>query len=179
MSESFPQAMVLEANNFAVSLAFGILPVLTGKNEHLFCDLSEETRTWLSLSAETKCVKLVLSSLDSDVFASVYAMGRTATLIGRLKAGDSNPLLSSRVDVITQVYLNPEQKIFPTPTKWDKSIAGGTQVFASLQLSYYPSNNQKPSPVLVELSPLHINVMGIKEGTFIKVLSQKFLRPLL
>lgn len=187
MSENLPQSAVLAATEMGFDMSKGILPILSSMKDFKTCNVSQWAKDWLKVDGSVQCFKIILSDsqIPSDTFASVYALledGRTI-LIGQFKQGGRlNPLISSKFDIITQVFLTSEQNVFRSPeieVNPNKTIVGGTQIYASLNLQYISVIQPIPKAVIVNMSPMQFSVIGISDQSFIDILSVGRIRPLI
>lgn len=188
MSENLPQAAVLEATSVGFQMSTGIIPILSSMKNFDSCNLSVESAKWLNMGAEVKCLKFVLQDLNlpSDTFFYIYGIdtkGNT-TLIGSLKKdGLTNPLINSKFDIITQLYITPEQNVFTffdETESFRSNLPGGTQLYATLNMHYVSNSpNSKPKPVIINMSPNQLSVMGISGQSFISIFNTSRIRPLL
>ncbi|MGZ3782303.1 MAG: hypothetical protein ACXVCY_16755 [Pseudobdellovibrionaceae bacterium] len=184
MAESLPQAAVLQTK-YGFNAAKGIMPVLSNLSTHEACNVTSASLAWFRAPAGTKCLRITLANLreDSDRFADVEAVSKdqSATRLGSFKAAiDIHTLLSSKVDVITQVVLSEDQRVFKFPSSVQvNTLVGGIQVYGTLNLQFFPArSSQQSRPLIMTLSPSELVILGTKPTGFVNIFTENRIRPL-
>lgn len=179
MSENLPAAAVLKSK-IGFSFAKAILPVLNG-TEYELCEVSAQALQWWGAPADTECLR-VIASFASDPEVYTINKNKDVRLLGSLKPLVSGrSLITSKFDVITQVILDKEQKVFTFPDNMQVDfLVGGTQFNATLNLRFVPLDKaQQERNVIFIISPNELTIMGINGANFIPVFQKNRIRPLL
>ncbi|MBO9666197.1 MAG: hypothetical protein J7501_05235 [Bdellovibrio sp.] len=183
MAESTPQAAVLK-NKIGYGFVQGIAPILSNLKSQESCEISAATRQWLNIAEATHCLRVVLSPINTDgeIFASLYAVEENGNsrLLGHFVADMlSRTLLNYKFDVITQLVLNKDQKVFTFPAANQVDfMTGGVQLFANMNLKL--SRVDQPVPdrsVILTVSPLQMVILGGSEYGFTTLFSSHRIRP--
>ncbi|MEK2688424.1 hypothetical protein [Bdellovibrio sp. GT3] len=184
MAESLPQAAVLK-NKIGYGFVQGIAPILSNLKRHESCEISASTRHWLKISETVHCLRVELSPLNTeqDIVASLYAVEADGSthLLGHFTVDMlSRTLLNYKFDVITQLVLNKEQKVFAfAPSNSVDFLAGGVQLFASMNLKLTSIDPAAPArSVILTVSPLQMVILGGTEYGFTTLFSSNRIRPL-